>query len=100
MSRILYLSVLLVARAGCGGDAAPPPGPPASAAQVRVGFGGLVDTIDIAAVGRLRLGAPELVTPDGTTTPSGPIAVDDTPHSAMGQWAANNTWKDPVTGDN
>jgi len=94
----MLLSVLTIV--GCDAGSAPPPGPPASAAQVRVGFGGPVDTIDIAAVERLPLRAAELVAPDGSTTPSGPIAVDDTPRSATGQWAASNTWKDPVTGDN
>jgi hypothetical protein len=96
--RGLFL-VLLVALTGCGG-AAPPPGPPASAAQVRIGFGGLVDTIEVAAIERLPLRTAELVAPDGSATSSGPITVDDMPRFATGQWAASNTWKDPVTGDN
>jgi hypothetical protein len=99
MRRAVYLAVLF-AVAGCGGDAAPISGPPASAAQVRVGFGGLVDTIEVAAIERLPLRAAELVAPDGSATPSGPIAVDDRPRSATGQWAASNSWKDSVTGDN
>jgi hypothetical protein len=91
--------VLLFALVSCGGDPAPPPGPPASSAQIRVGFGGLVDTIEIAAIERLPLRAAVLVAPDGSATPSGPITVDDSPRFATGQWAASNTWKDPVTGD-
>jgi len=100
MSRILYVPLLLLALAGCGGDAAPPPGPPASAAQVRVGFGGLVDTIEVAAIERLPLRAAELVAPDGSAISSGPITVDSSPRFATGQWAVSNAWKDPVTGDN
>ena len=100
MSRILYVPLLLLAVAGCGGDAAPPPGPPASDAQVRVGFGGLVDTIEVAAIERLPLRAAELVAPDGSAIASGPITVDSSPRFATGQWAVSNAWKDPVTGDN
>ena len=98
MSRILYVLLLLTVT-GCGGGDAPPPGPPVSSAQVRVGFGGLVDTIEIAAIERLPLRAAVLVAPDGGLTQSGPITVDASPRFATGQWAASNTWKDPVTGD-
>jgi len=100
MKRLVYLPMLLFAFAGCGGGGAPPPGPPASSAQVRVGFGGLVDTIEVAAIERLPLRAAELMAPDGSATPSGPITVDSSPRFAIGQWAASNSWKDPVTGDN
>jgi hypothetical protein len=100
MYRELSVLMLTVAIAGCDGGDAPPPGPPASTAQVRVGFGGLVDTIDVAAIERLPLRAAELVAPDGTATPSGPITVESSPRFATGQWNASNPWKDSVTGNN
>jgi hypothetical protein len=103
MRRLVYLPMLLFALAACGDSGPPPgapPGAPMSSAQVRVGFGGLVDTIEIAAIERRPLRAAELVASDGSTTPSGPITVDSSPRSAIGQWAAGNPWKDPVTGDN
>ena len=100
MSRAVSALLLVIATAACDAGSAPPSGPPASAAQVRVGFGGLVDTIEVAALERLPLRAAELVAPDGSATPSGPITVDDAPRSAVGQWATANPWKDPVTGDN
>ena len=71
MRRAVCLPVLLFALVSCGGDPAPPPGAPASSAQVRVGFGGLVDTIEIAAIERLPLRAAVLVAPDGSATPAG-----------------------------
>src|SRR5262245_16231756 len=102
MRRLVHLPMLLFILAGCGnGDPPPDPplGVPGSSAQLRVGFGGLVDTIEIAAIERRPLRAAELVAPDGSTTQSGPIAVDPSPRAAIGQWAAGNPWKDPVTGD-
>ena len=104
MNGVRYVPLLLFALVGCDGGAAPPPGPPlpgqpSSSAQVRVGFGGLVDTIDVTAIERLPLRAAELVAPDGTATPSGPITVDPSPRFATGQWNTSNSWKDPITGN-
>jgi hypothetical protein len=99
MKRVLYVPLLLLTLAGCGVGEGPPQGSPAISAQVRVGFGGLVDTIEIAAVERLPLHAAELVGPDGAAIPAGPITVDPSPHIATGQWAVSNPWQDPITGN-
>jgi len=100
MNRVLYLALLLSALVGCAGADVPASGPPATAARVRVGFGGLVDTIEVNAIERLPLRAAELVSADGEATPSGPITIDSSPRFATGQWNASNSWKDPVTGNN
>ena len=102
MHRALSLPLLLllaVLPGGCGSGGAPPRAPPPAAAQVRVGFGGLVDTIEIAAVDRLALRAADLVAPDGTTTPASSVDVANAPRLATGQWAASNPWQDAVTGN-
>jgi hypothetical protein len=99
--RVLLLGLL----GGCdsgGGFSSPGlanSGPPAATAQLRVRFGGLVDTIEIGAVERLALRAAELVAPDGTATRAGAISVDAAPRLATGQWAQSNPWQDPVTGN-
>lgn len=93
---LLFLGLLT---GGCETGGGAPPGPPTAAAQVRVGFGGLVDTIEIAAVDRLPLRAADLVAPDGAATPASAIDVADSPHLATGQWAASNPWHDAVSGN-
>lgn len=101
---VLLLAVF-AGLAGCdggGGFSSPDPansGPPAPVAQLRVRFGGLVDTIDVGAVERLPLRAAELVAPDGAATPASAISVDASPRLATGQWARSNPWQDPVTGN-
>jgi hypothetical protein len=103
--KAILLLVLPVAACGGGGEppfgpfSGPPPGPPPVVAQLRVGFGGIVDTIDIAAIERLPLRAAELVAPDGSAIPAGSITVDPTPRVATGQWAQSNRWQDAVTGN-
>jgi hypothetical protein len=95
----LLLPLLLpLLAAGCVGGAVPPPGPPPPSAQIRVGFGGIVDTIAIDAIERLPLRAAELVAPDGTATPASTIEVDSSPRLATGQWALSHTWHEPLTG--
>lgn len=96
--------LLLLTLAGCAGDPAArdvlAAGPPAATAQLRVGFGGLVDTIEVAAIERLPLRAAALVGPDGGATAARTIDTRDNPRLATGQWAASNPWQDPVTGNN
>lgn len=99
MHRLLPLVLLVFASAGCAGGGAPPPGPPAPSTQLRVRFGGLVDTIEIAAIERLALRAAALVAPDGAATPASAITVEATPRIATGQWARSNPWQDPVSGN-
>src|SRR5215208_6051746 len=107
MHRVAAVLLLVLPVAACGGGGepplvsslGPPPGPPPVVAQLRVGFGGLVDTIDIAAIERLPLRAAELIAPDGSATPAGSITVDPNPRVATGQWAQSNRWQDAVTGN-
>jgi hypothetical protein len=69
-----------------------PPGPATAKAQVRVGFGGLVDTIEVSAIELLPLREAALVGPDGTTIPANYINVSDNPRIASGQWSVSNRW--------
>jgi hypothetical protein len=119
MRRILTVPILgmWVAACGAGGGAPPaapvpgpaasppapafqpgvlPPGPTTPRAQLRVEFGGLVDTIEVGAVDRLPLRAAVLVAPDGTTAPASYINVTDNPRVATGQWSLSHRWEDPV----
>ena len=64
-----------------------PPGPATPTAQLRVGFGGLVDTIEVSAVEHLPLRAAALVAPDGTIVPANYITVSDNPRITTGQWS-------------
>ena len=115
MRRILPFVLLGLSTAGCGMGGAPPPapappiavtpgalppGPPAPSAQIRVRFGGLVDTIEVRAVERLPLRAAALVAPDGAVVPASFVSVDDMPRIATGQWAVSQRWDDPVSRDN
>ena len=90
--------LLLFVLAGCGGVGAPPPGPASPAAEVRVGFGGIADTLTITAVERLPLRAAALVAPDGAATPASAISVEPMPRAAVGQFAKSNPWRDAVAG--
>jgi hypothetical protein len=73
-----------------------PPGPTAPRAQLRAGFGGLVDTIEIDVLDRLPLRAAVLVAPDGTAAPASYINIADNPRLATGQWSLSHRWEDPV----
>lgn len=96
---------------GCGAGGAPPPagaptgagraeaGPPTPTAQLRVRFGGIVDTIEVRAVELLPLRAAALIAPDGTATPASYIAVDPNPRIATGQWALSHRWDEPAARD-
>ena len=117
MRRIIAAALVALAAAGCGsGETVPPPGPaaplPAPAfqpgplppgpatprAQLRVGFGGLVDTIEVSAVERLPLREAALVAPDGTAVPASYINVTDNPRLATGQWSLSHRWdSNPVS---
>lgn len=93
---------LLLLIAGCDSGGPPPAGPPALAAQLKVGFPprGLVDTIEVDAVDRLPLRSAALVAPDGDVTDAGYLNVSDSPSLATGQWAGSNSSQDAVTGNN
>ena len=101
--------------AGCDGAGAPPQGqtasgppaagflsagPPAPSAQLRVRFGGLVDTIEVGAIERLPLREAALIAPDGAATPARYVSVDPMPRIATGQLAVSRRWNDPVSQDN
>ena len=92
---------LLLAAAGCDGDLALPPGPPAlgPAPQIRVSFppGGIADTIVVEALESLPLRAAQLVAPNGAITAASNIDVDAAPRFATGQWAAGDPWRTSLT---
>jgi hypothetical protein len=116
----LPAALIALSIAGCGGGAPPPsaalepavapsaasqpgPLPPTLAtpnAQLRVGFGGLVDTIEVSAVEFLPLREAVLVAPDGTLVPATYIAVNNNPRVAAGQWSLANRWDNPGNQDN
>ena len=77
-----------------------PPGPATPRAQLRAGFGGLVDTIEVSAIEPLPLREAALVAPDGTTVPATDINVTDNPSLATGQWSLSNRWDDAAGSDN
>jgi hypothetical protein len=103
MQRVWPVLVLILL-SGCEAGGVSPsgsamPGPPPPSAQLRVRFGGLVDTIEINAIERLPLRAAELVAPDGSATPASAIDADASPRFAGGQWTAGNPWQDPLSGN-
>ncbi|MGD9614121.1 MAG: hypothetical protein AB7H90_07640 [Alphaproteobacteria bacterium] len=77
-----------------------PPGPATPRAQLRVGFGGLVDTIEVSAIERLPLREAALIAPDGTVVPASYVNVAANPRLATGQWSLSHRWDDPATPDN
>jgi hypothetical protein len=114
MRRVAAAVLIALSVAGCesGGTPPPssdataapqpgalPPGPATAKAQVRVGFGGLVDTIDVSAIEILPLREAALVAPDGTTIPANYMNVSDNPRIAAGQWTISNRWDDPAGPD-
>jgi hypothetical protein len=103
MRRAIAATLVALSLAGCGGASGPgtpsgqlPPGPAVATAQVRAGFGGLTDTIEIRAVELLPLREAVLVAPDGTTVPANSITVADNPRVMTGQWSQANRWDAPV----
>jgi hypothetical protein len=124
MKSLATVVLITLAIAGCGGNGSPPPAsagsepaapsatqaaaqpgplPPTSAtanARLRVGFGGLVDTIEVSAVEYLPLREAMLVAPDGTIVPATYLAVGDNPRLATGQWSLAQRWDDLGTQDN
>jgi hypothetical protein len=85
----------LLVLAACAEAVGEPPAAPTAAATLSAGFppGGLADTIRIDASERLPLHSAELVAPDGTAIPSGPVDVDDSPALAAGQASTNDPWR-------
>ena len=77
-----------------------PPGPATPRAQLRVGFGGLVDTVEVSAIEPLPLREAALIAPDGTTVPATYINVTNNPRVATGQWSASNRWDEWAGPDN
>ncbi|MGE5271755.1 MAG: hypothetical protein ACM3JG_19005 [Thiohalocapsa sp.] len=79
----------------------PGPPPPASTAQLRVGFppGGVADTIVVTAVERLPLRQAELVGPDGSATAASYLNIAGSPRFATGQRTIANPWHNSVAGD-
>jgi hypothetical protein len=69
-----------------------PPGPAVPTATLRVGFGGLVDTIEVSAIQSEPLRAAALVAPDGTLVPASDISVSDNPRILTGQWSLTHPW--------
>ena len=77
-----------------------PPGPATPRAQLRAGFGGLVDTVEVSAIEPLPLREAALIAPDGTTVPATYINVTNNPRVATGQWSASNRWDQAAGPDN
>ncbi len=77
-----------------------PPTPTTPSARLRVGFGGLVDTIEVSAVEYLPLREAMLVAPDGTIVPATYITVGDNPRLATGQWSLAQRWDNLGNQDN
>jgi hypothetical protein len=69
-----------------------PPGPAVPTATLRVGFGGIVDTIEVSAIELLPLRAAALVAPDGTLIPANDITVSANPRIRTGQWSLTHPW--------
>lgn len=85
----------LVFLAGCAEAVGEAPPTPAASASLAAGFppGGLADAIRVDTTERLPLHSAELIAPDGTATPSGPIDVQDSPGFAPDQSAVNDPWR-------
>jgi hypothetical protein len=77
-----------------------PPGPATPTAHLRVGFGGLVDTIEVSAIEQSPLREAALVAPDGTVVLANYITVSANPRIATGQWSLANRWDEPASADN
>ena len=91
----------LVIRSPAAPQAGPlPPGPATPTTQMRVGFGGLVDTIEVSAIEQLPLREAALVAPDGTIVPANDITVSANPSIATGQWSLSNRWDYAASSDN
>ena len=60
--------------------------------MLRVGFGGLVNTIEVSAIQPEALRAAALVAPDGTLVPATDITVSANPRISTGQWSLSHTW--------
>lgn len=80
--RALWPILTLFFLAACEG--APQPAPPD---RIRAYFppGGVADTIEIDATGRLALRRAELVAPDGQTVPAGSISAQPSPSASFSQ---------------
>jgi hypothetical protein len=115
--RLPAAALIALAIAGCeGGTATPPadasgapaasrpdvlpPGPATPTAHLRVGFGGLVDTIEVSAIEQSPLREAALVAPDGTVVLANYITVSANPRVATGQWSLANRWDEPASADN
>ena len=61
-------------------------------ATLRVGFSGIVDTIQVSAIELLPLRAAALVAPDGTLIPASDITVSANPRVRTGQWSLTHPW--------
>jgi len=61
-------------------------------ATPRVGFGGIVDTIQVSAIELLPLRAAALVAPDGALIPASDITVSANPRVRTGQWSLTHPW--------
>jgi hypothetical protein len=100
MRRVVPLLLLPAVLAACAG--APPPAvrDETATAHVRAWFPphGIVHVITIATTYRLPLHAAVLIAPDGHATPANYINTEAAPSNAAGQWAAVNSWQNPVTG--
>jgi hypothetical protein len=117
LRRIPAAALITLSIAGCEGSGAPPPisdasgapaafqpgllppGPATPRVQLRVGFGGLVDTIQVSAIEQLPLREAALVAPDGTIVPANDITVSANPRIATGQWSLSNRWEDSASPD-
>jgi hypothetical protein len=77
-----------------------PPGPATPTAHLRVGFGGLVDTIEVSAIEQSPLREAALIAPDGTMVLANDITVSANPRIATGQWSLANRWDEPASADN
>ena len=77
-----------------------PPGPATPRAQLRAGFGGLVDTIEVSAIEPMPLREAALIAPDGTTVPATYINVTDNPSLATGTWSLSNRWGEAAGSNN
>ena len=77
-----------------------PPGPAVTTATLRVGFGGIVDTIAVSAIQPQPLRTAALVAPDGTLVLASDVTVSSNPRVMTGQWSLSNPWDAAVNPDN
>jgi hypothetical protein len=112
MRRLPAAALIALSIVGCEGGGTPPstpaasqpgslpPGPATLTTQMQVGFGGLVDTIQVSAIEQLPLREAALVAPDGTIVPANDITVSANPSIATGQWSLANRWDYAASPDN